>query len=705
MKMKTLTIKISFIILFSIFSSSILTFAQTLFWQQISDDYYVYDLLYDGEQYLYFSGSGSGSNKYFLRSSDLGATWEIVGNGLDGNGIYRLAIDSSGILWGGVAYGTRGIYKSSDSGSNWIRVLSSNDNIYSITVSPNNWIWAGTDEGKVIYSSDSGNTWVSYSIDNEGIWAIASNSVNQVFAGSMGGRIYRTTNLGTNWELVYNVPPLGIWGMVIDDSSHIYANKWNVRLISTDNGNSWTSITGLQLERLFLDNYHNFYAGLGYRSLDNFVSWSFIGPSGSFWVSAFAFVDSLIFAATTNGVFLHDPSYQPYVGKNYFPLELGNKWQFNRRCNNHFAGNTMYYVERDTLISNKRYFLLQGAINDWVRYDDEENVFYLRWNESDYVVMDYTLNEGSTFQHILFNSHEIKSANIVEPIFLSIFDSSYYSKGNWWPENNSSYTTYYSENLGETTEEYYYSGPGNTGGFCIQKMIRAIIKDSTGINYYSDNVKPTINFQPLFITNQFIMDWEFTVDHYYSNFDESWDVNFIDSVLLFSYYSNGDTTLFNNTISALNEPSSINYSISFLLDSTLMKNDYKFYYKIYAVDKGIVPEYSSKPDTGYYELIYDPNPVSVEINNVAITEYSLKQNYPNPFNPTTMIEYAVKKEGIVELIVYDVLGNVVKKLVDERDSPGNYSIEFDATELSSGIYFYHLKVNEFLETKKMVLLK
>ncbi|MDZ7625221.1 MAG: T9SS type A sorting domain-containing protein [Ignavibacteriaceae bacterium] len=135
-----------------------------------------------------------------------------------------------------------------------------------------------------------------------------------------------------------------------------------------------------------------------------------------------------------------------------------------------------------------------------------------------------------------------------------------------------------------------------------------------------------------------------------------------------------------------------------------MKNDYSFYYKIYAVDKGIVSEYSTKPDTGYYELVYDPT-VSVEIVENKIFDYELMQNYPNPFNPITTIDYSIKEEGDVELVIYDVLGKVVEKIVDERKTPGNYSVQFDASKLSSGIYFHSLRVNEFVSNKKDVALK
>ena len=462
------------------------------------------------------------------------------------------------------------------------------------------------------------------------------------------------------------------------------------------------------LESLYLDKYHNFYAGPNYRSLDNCVSWTSIGPSSS--AHAFAFVDSLVFAGTSNGVFLYDPSYQPYIGDNYFPLAVGNKWQFNRRCENNFAGNTIYFIEKDTIISGKRYYLLQDEIIDWVRYDNEEDKFYLRWNDSDYVVMDYTLNEGSTFSNILFNTHEVKTAQIIAPVYLSIFDSSFHSKGNYWsviihvyPPAGYAYTTYYSESLGETRQNYYNWSPIGTSN-CDRTMIRAILYDSTGARYYTDHVKPIINFQPVFLTNKFELNWYFTVDHEYTHFSGSWNENFVDSVILYSYYSNEDSTFVNEPHLADSTPNSINYTISFMLDSTLMKNDFSFYYKIYAVDKGIVPEYSMKPDTGFYKLVYDPN-VSVETFDNKILDYKLMQNYPNPFNPTTIIKYSIKEEGNVELIVYDVLGKVVEKVVDERKTAGNYSVQFDASNLSSGIYFYSLRVNDFVATKKMLLLK
>ncbi len=87
------------------------------------------------------------------------------------------------------------------------------------------------------------------------------------------------------------------------------------------------------------------------------------------------------------------------------------------------------------------------------------------------------------------------------------------------------------------------------------------------------------------------------------------------------------------------------------------------------------------------------------------TEYKLFQNYPNPFNPTTTINYQIPKDGRVTIKVFDILGREVKTLVDEFKPSGQYLVRFDASHLSSGLYFYSLKSDSYSVVKKMMLLK
>ena len=95
----------------------------------------------------------------------------------------------------------------------------------------------------------------------------------------------------------------------------------------------------------------------------------------------------------------------------------------------------------------------------------------------------------------------------------------------------------------------------------------------------------------------------------------------------------------------------------------------------------------------------------IEVDMDLPENFELSQNYPNPFNPSTTISYQILNEGIVVLTVFDVLGNKIVELVNEKKQPGSYYVNFDSNNLSSGVYIYKLSVNDFVNTKKMVLMK
>jgi len=104
-----------------------------------------------------------------------------------------------------------------------------------------------------------------------------------------------------------------------------------------------------------------------------------------------------------------------------------------------------------------------------------------------------------------------------------------------------------------------------------------------------------------------------------------------------------------------------------------------------------------------FTITTDP---SMGVNEAhPINNYSLSQNYPNPFNPSTKINYNVSEPGFVKLKVYNVLGVEVATLINEQKFAGNYTVDFDASRLSSGVYFYSLSVNNFTQTRKMILEK
>ena len=114
----------------------------------------------------------------------------------------------------------------------------------------------------------------------------------------------------------------------------------------------------------------------------------------------------------------------------------------------------------------------------------------------------------------------------------------------------------------------------------------------------------------------------------------------------------------------------------------------KFEYRLKQIDNNATFEYSD----------------AIEIE-ILPNEYALLQNYPNPFNPTTTIQFQLPYESKVTLKIYDMLGSEIQELLNETKQPGKYEVDFDASDLSSGTYFYRLQTENHIETKKMLLLK
>ncbi len=117
------------------------------------------------------------------------------------------------------------------------------------------------------------------------------------------------------------------------------------------------------------------------------------------------------------------------------------------------------------------------------------------------------------------------------------------------------------------------------------------------------------------------------------------------------------------------------------------------------------PSPGNGTDWDYATVKYSQQTGVSQITSVIPEHFKLGQNYPNPFNPRTVIRYSLIGNRFVNLKVYDILGKEVSTLVNEKQSPGMYQVEFDGSGLPSGIYFYKLTAGEFTETKRMMLVK
>jgi hypothetical protein len=124
------------------------------------------------------------------------------------------------------------------------------------------------------------------------------------------------------------------------------------------------------------------------------------------------------------------------------------------------------------------------------------------------------------------------------------------------------------------------------------------------------------------------------------------------------------------------------------------------YFNSITVAREYVQRAIEEYESNFATMSYTPPP---PIN--PVTDYVLYQNYPNPFNPNTTIRYELPQDGIVTIDIYDILGQKVKSVLKEFKNADRYEVNFNATGLASGVYIYRMKVNDFITSKKMVLIK
>lgn len=133
----------------------------------------------------------------------------------------------------------------------------------------------------------------------------------------------------------------------------------------------------------------------------------------------------------------------------------------------------------------------------------------------------------------------------------------------------------------------------------------------------------------------------------------------------------------------------------------LRQNDGYFYD---AANQKLYIQIETVPDSAY-QIAVKGIVLGINKQTNLPNEYSLTQNYPNPFNPVTNIEYQIPVAGKVVLKVYDILGREVSKLVNEEKAAGKYAVQFNGSDLPSGVYIYRMQSGSFVETKKLILLK
>ena len=688
------------IVLFCLLFFSTSSFSQIVYWEKIFSHSNMTDIDIASNGNIFACGLG------VFRSTNNGTTWSWNGNVNGGDS--QIAIDSNDNIYAGQSGSWWGIYKSTDYGNSWTITDSEYVAARSMLTSPEGYIYVGDDDGSFIRSTDSGNSWVVISITDKPITSIAVLDSGKIFVSTHGRSLFSSFDYGNSWTQILS-PNLfyGIESIVADTNDYLYAEHSEKISRSTDLGISWELVGFIpsypEEPVLSIDESNNLYYGYHglYKSTDQGITWSYMG--GPSYIRSICSINNKIFLGTYDGIYRYDPDIAPYVGNNYLPLHIGNKWQFRGKD---YSGYwlTNHEISADTLIGDFKYYKF---LNNWVRYSEDDKKIYAWYNDADCVHMDLTLIPQNTFIQYPLPYHNYSLFNIPNRIatFLhgntTLFNMPLNYKGSGFDTTFMGYADYEENRYAENIGPYYYKF-SNMNLIRDHTLIMAITYDSLGnqINY-TNHYKPEISIIPITIINTESFDITVLVEHSYSVISKNFI--FVDSVYMQSYYQNNDSIIYNQNEIATRTSNSLNYRVNTTVDTSLLKKGFDFYYRIVAKDKGIIPETSYSPDSSYYKCVWDFG-TGLDFEQ-QLTECDLFQNYPNPFNPITKIRFQLPKQSNVTLKIYDVLGREVSTLLNDEKTTGVYEVDFDASGFASGVYYYQLRTEEFIKTRKMQVMK
>ncbi len=604
-----------------------------------------------------------------LKSIDNGITWTIL-KGLphsfptfpwitsDGEKLFARSMDSQNYI--------SSVYMSNDRGETWESITSTinGNSIYSISLSDND-IYLGTDKG-VFVSKNQGNSWneINNGIDRFPIFNVfISDSILFALTGS---DLYRSNDDGSHWNTVDNVHSPSY---MISYKNNLYGCSNGLGVIfSSDAGLTWKNINnGLFSEYALslVSNETDLFVGVQggvYELGEDGKTWEpatyGIPNSGGGPIYSFVTKGDTIFAGTGRGVI--------------YSTDGGGWWLYG---NNEMFSNKIYALtlSGDTIFAGTNNGLFSSIDNGQ------------SWNYINTGIPDTVINGFLSYDN------QILAFSKGSGIYSSL------DNGNSWnaintglTNNNINALIKYNNNIIAGTDSGIFNSLD--GDFYWQKMNNELNDKSikslavNGSTIYAGTSKKGFYFSTdggisWYPKNDFtgIM---------------SFDYRSINSILI-----KGDTLLIGTS--------------SGLFYSTI--NNLTWYH-IGGINDVNALTYSDRYLIAGGTSIWVSTHVQImdvdKTNFPAPESFVLFQNFPNPFNPTTQIKYSIPKTSLVTIKVYDILGKEVTTLVNEEKSTGNYEIEFNGNNLStgrqglaSGIYFYRLQAGDFVETKKMILLK
>lgn len=384
----------------------------------------------------------------------------------------------------------------------------------------------------------------------------------------------------------------------------------------------------------------------------------------------------------------------PILSQCNFPLDKWNKYSIVARKTMSNSGNSTYsyhsFKQVDTIIRYGKKYCNMNFVNSafYMRFDSSENKIYVFHpaKDSEYIAFDFNLEVGeydTTWLPGFPVEYQLESKR--QKIFGGVSRTNYdffvaYAVMGF--EFLDGIGLYYTHFFGMTGHEYYALG-------CT---LNGLILDTVKFNPIIARIDTTNLGKEMYIDMfPFILKitGEISNPNFGSEIKAEFNVFRSDTLVKkYQYYISPVSLI--GTIS-------INQNGVMVGDSVTYKLKYK--------DASIFANNFSYPDTGYYYFKVLDFPNSIKEESTSPDKFELYNAYPNPFNPSTVISYQIPVNSKVLLKLYDILGREIATLVDKEQLKGRHEVKYDASGLACGVYIYKLKVGDFIQSKKMNLIK